>query len=511
MRNTLIIAMTLLLSNLCLGYSGGNGEPNNPYQIANVEDLLELGNDEPNYNKSFILTADINLAGLDFNNAIIARYPGNTFTGIFDGDCHTIRNMTIYNDIYSPDGIIIGLFGSVNTGEIKNLNLENVSITIKNSNADIGGLIGYNYIGTVNNCHSIGNISGECGDDYIHILIGGLIGTNEYSTITNCSSEGTVCIFSQTYAITTLPSAGGLVSSNKDSIITDSYSNCNVISDGNLIGIGGFVASNWGEVNSIISNCYSSGIVQVSNTNYYWNELHAGGFAGVNTYNIMKCFSTTPVIINGLKAYRTGGFVGGNSGNISDCYSTGDITISVSFNDIGYLGGFSGDNYGNINNCYSVGSVNNHSGTGYIGGLVGNVESGSVINSSYFLETSGPDNGNGTPLSDSEMKHQASFVGWDFVGESINGTEDTWCIFEDFTYPKLAWYWCEPNSPNDICPGGGNGKSPNYDDKGIVNFIDFAIFAAAWLTENPLVSLDKDIDVDIYDLKIFCDFWLEEI
>jgi len=34
--------------------------------------------------------------------------------------------------------------------------------------------------------------------------------------------------------------------------------------------------------------------------------------------------------------------------------------------------------------------------------------------------------------------------------------------------------------------------------------------AAEWLTENPLVSLETDTDVDIYDLKLFCNAWLEE-
>jgi hypothetical protein len=48
----------------------------------------------------------------------------------------------------------------------------------------------------------------------------------------------------------------------------------------------------------------------------------------------------------------------------------------------------------------------------------------------------------------------------------------------------------------------------DFDKNGIVNFLDFAIFANAWLTENPFISLDNDNDVDINDLKIFCDLWL---
>lgn len=40
-------------------YSGGSGEPNDPYQIATAEDLMLLGDSPEDYDKHFILTADI--------------------------------------------------------------------------------------------------------------------------------------------------------------------------------------------------------------------------------------------------------------------------------------------------------------------------------------------------------------------------------------------------------------------------------------------------------------------
>jgi len=42
-------------------YSGGTGEPNDPYQIATAEDLMLLGDSPEDYDKHFILTADIDL------------------------------------------------------------------------------------------------------------------------------------------------------------------------------------------------------------------------------------------------------------------------------------------------------------------------------------------------------------------------------------------------------------------------------------------------------------------
>jgi len=42
-------------------YSGGTGDPNDPYQIATVEDLMLLGDNPEDYDQHFILTADIDL------------------------------------------------------------------------------------------------------------------------------------------------------------------------------------------------------------------------------------------------------------------------------------------------------------------------------------------------------------------------------------------------------------------------------------------------------------------
>jgi alpha-tubulin suppressor-like RCC1 family protein len=53
-------------------------------------------------------------------------------------------------------------------------------------------------------------------------------------------------------------------------------------------------------------------------------------------------------------------------------------------------------------------------------------------------------------------------------------------------------------------------SSADFDRNGIVNFLDYAVLASAWLTDNPNISLDDDNDVDIYDLSLFCQDWLWE-
>jgi hypothetical protein len=56
-------------------YSGGTGQPNDPYRIATAEDLNDIGNYAEDWDKHFILINDVNLAeftGTQFN--IIGRW-----------------------------------------------------------------------------------------------------------------------------------------------------------------------------------------------------------------------------------------------------------------------------------------------------------------------------------------------------------------------------------------------------------------------------------------------------
>ncbi|MGA2172338.1 MAG: GLUG motif-containing protein [Sedimentisphaerales bacterium] len=376
----------------------------------------------------------------------------------------------------------LGLFGSIEGGSVKNLGIKNC--TVSGSSWYVGGLVGRNYSGTISNCYSTGMVSssGYVGGDYV----GGLVGENNGGSISNCYSMGTVS--------------------------GSSYSSYSCY-------VGGLVGFN--EYGSIISNCYSTGTVSGSQ--------FVGGLVGYGDYgNISGCYSTSTV----SGSSNVGGLVGENGGSISNCYSTGTVSGSQ------FVGGLVGYNYGNISNCYSTSDVN---GSSDVGGLVGENNGGS-ISSSYFLITSGPNNGSGTPLTDAQMKQQSSFVGWDFVGETTNGYEDFWRLCnEGLEYPKLAWQylpgdivcpdgvdisdlaelckqWLFEEIPADLAPLGGDGT---------VDFADFAIFADQWGTTNDINTLldfarqwlkvglphcSADINgdgrVDLKDLAALAGYWL---
>ncbi len=143
-------------------YSGGTGEPNDPYRIATPEDLNDIGNHKEDWDKHFVLVNDVILAeysGMNFK--IIGKYfgwndPNNKpFSGVFDGNEKAIWNFTWTYDSRNS----IGLFGHLGSGgQIKNLALQNVDVNAMNS-IYVGGLVGFND-GLTTKCYSTGSVSG---------------------------------------------------------------------------------------------------------------------------------------------------------------------------------------------------------------------------------------------------------------------------------------------------------------------------------------------------------------
>ncbi len=263
-------------------YSGGTGEPNDPYQIATAEDLIALGNEPNDYNDCFILTADIDLSGYEFDRAVVSpdtkisiSYNGIAFTGCFDGQGHVIRNLSIDGSSY------LGLFGYVGSEAVlSNLILESVDV---NGSDFVGGLVGYLCEGQVDSVVVDGRIDGSrcvgglvggsrggtlglcccnvsyvTGSSYIGGLVGGdglavrggggkgeLIGV-EGATVIVCSATGYVRGNSR---------VGGLIGNKEDGCIISSYSTAEVAGNNYVGGLVGILYES-----DIISN-YSSGWV----------------------------------------------------------------------------------------------------------------------------------------------------------------------------------------------------------------------------------------------------------
>ncbi len=216
-------------------YDDGDGSQGNPFQINTPAQMDEIGQHPEDWDKCFILTADIDLSGYTGTAFhIIGTDYDNPFTGVFDGNDHTISNFT-----YSSTGVsFIGLFGYVGSGEIKNLGLQNVNVD-GGTGWNVGGLVGLNEYGTVSNCYAAGTVSGVS-------WVGGLVGINHFGTVSNCYAAGNV--FGS-------GSVGGLVGYNNYGTVSKCYATGTVSGD---ILVGGLVGYRY---YGTVSNCYASGTV----------------------------------------------------------------------------------------------------------------------------------------------------------------------------------------------------------------------------------------------------------
>ncbi len=430
-------------------YGGGTGGPNDPYQIAMAEDLILLGDSPEDYNKHFILTADIdldpNLPGyMVFDRAIIApnvndansswQFEGTTFTGIVDGKGYKIRNLTIRSNTSE----YIGLFGYVDpSGLIQNLSLENVSIT---GSGRIGGLAGYSS-GAIINCYTTGSIFSENGSS----LLGGLVGINRGS-IRDCHAKTNIRGGDKSWRL------GGMVGSCSLGSIKDSHATGNVSSGDDSWCIGGLAGVNWyGE----ISNSYATGSVEGGNGSH-----SLGGLMGSIEYGkVTNCYAAGSVTIE--DSGRTlGGLVGTClTGIITGCYATGSVSGSWE------LGGLVGSLLigSKITNCYAVGRVSSSTNSANSGGLVGTIDREYIwVNGCFWdVETSSLSrSAAGIGLATAQMQDIETYqnAGWDFAGYRTDGISDIWRMSEGGGCPELTTF-SEGYQPH-ILAGAGTPEDP---------------------------------------------------
>lgn len=340
----------------------------------------------------------------------------NPFSANFDGAGYTISNLYIKN--YSN---FIALFSAV-SGNIKNLNLENVFVqgydrtasltarlldggNIENINAS-GEVNGYDYVGglvagsfsSISNANFSGVVRGS---SYVGGLIGGVSALSEDnpSIISDSSSSANVYAtgiegvggligVTDTYTeilnsfsvsnVTGYWTIGSLVGIAKG-IINNSYSSGTVTSLGGY-GVGGLVGYlEFGKIN----RSYSSSEVNANMDDFSFpiNTSYAGGLVGVSDGGeILESYASGNVSATGA---RVGALVGGSNSLIKDCYATGNIESKSGdvFSDdnirvSALVGGLA--HPGKIENSYSTGEV---SGKAFVGGLLGYSDNGDVINS----------------------------------------------------------------------------------------------------------------------------------
>ena len=322
-------------------FAGGTGTAEDPWQISTAEQLYRIHDD---LTAHYILIADIDLSAYENWTPIGAfqslsdapedaevPHPDYAFTGTFNGDGHTISNLTVSSD--APMGA--GLFGCAAGTEngaayIRNFTLKNVNVS---GFYLVGGAVGLQFMNCpVSDIHLVGEntLTGMQG-------IGGIVGTG-FDLISNCSATADIVVQGDDGACAGLIAGGTTMSSVKNCEVTGGK----ITAEGNATwGFGALCGAPWGAAE--ITDCKVSGtVITVSGEN---NRLVGGlvGFGG--TYDptapaqITGCTVEDVTIIVSETTDSVGGLIGAgkemmegsevmSSFKISDCIVSGSITGS---------------------------------------------------------------------------------------------------------------------------------------------------------------------------------------
>ena len=273
---------------------GGDGSSADPYQLTDVYGLQGMGSSGLLAN-SFVLANDIDASGTSGWNSGAGFDPIGTFSGVFDGQGHTISGLTIHRDAENS----VGLF-SLLSGTVSDIGLLGGDIE---GGGDSGALVGtVNASGVVTRSYSSAAVSGS--DNFI----GGLVGHN-YGSISLSFASGAVT--------STASSAGGFVGVNEGTV-SNSYATGAVTADNYA---GGFAGGNRGTLEHV----YSTGLVSGAGTKggltpynsgtitaAFWNTETSGTSSGYGT-------GLTTAQLQSLSTFADAGF------DIDDAGGTGAV------------------------------------------------------------------------------------------------------------------------------------------------------------------------------------------
>ncbi len=329
-------------------------------ELAGVAKLVNAG--KTFADKTVKLGADIDLSAYAWTPIGTSEHP---FSGAFDGDNKSIRNLTAESTYY------VGLFGLLDTSTVKNVLLDGVRISCTGcSGALAGDVRGENTFDNVD----VRNLDITASAYYVGGLVGRIYNTQmEVNTIANCDlmvGEGAVnSIRSPSYYI------GGLVGSCTSTTLSINNCTATSLSVLNTAGyVGGFIGYPKTSALSIV-DCALDGLIVTAPGEYGF----AGGVVGyvdqatANFENI----TVTDITIDAAGT-DAAGIMARNYGNkkvtFKNCHVGGNIQIKSA----GYTSGIASriEYYGNaIENCSVIGGEGTNStidggeNGGYVGGI----------------------------------------------------------------------------------------------------------------------------------------------
>ena len=305
----------------------------NYVSVSSAEELVKVaaeiaaGNEEIN---NIMLGGDIDLADLVLTRSAVASnwtpvgIEEKPFTGVFDGNGHTIKNLALVETEAKEGKAFIGFFGYAKNATIKNVTFENVYINIPCLDID----------------HSQGHIGA---------VAGSLEGT---STIENVTVKGDIKVEA---TVTANGASRVAVVAGGNSYGNVTMKNVHVIAkDGSYLKANNNVGALAGQLQgkSVFENCSSN--IDVTGTKFF-----AGGIIGLaaGDQTFTNCHTTGDITITAGRLgkahdhYRVGGIAGGwadgakNVCTLTNCSYTGELSgtnadgsVAETFDYAGYVG-----------------------------------------------------------------------------------------------------------------------------------------------------------------------------
>ena len=375
-------------------YEDGDGSEGNPYQIATPQQLALLAqqtNTGTGGDAHYILVNDIclNVENDFFDWPVIGKETSQNlpiyFTGVFDGNGHTIERMII-----RENHLDAGLFGHTRGAVIKNLHVTDASIQV---GSDVGIIVGQAYNTSIINCtvqnssishehNSTNYVGGIVGGYYptdnaldtVYIkdcvsevrflnperffIAGGIVGRcmtmsvdGGYAVIENCENRSDVRGSHHVGGI--MGDADNSHNGESLALIIKGCRNYGTISSTTFCG--GIVAHSWG-IQMI--GCLNMGEVVARDVN---SDVLVGGLAALLKESVMvECVNKGNVISESNFGTQIGGLVGYNDESvIANSYNLGTVVApnSTPANSTVAIGGIVGGSTGRIFNVYNAGAL----------------------------------------------------------------------------------------------------------------------------------------------------------
>ena len=331
-------------------FAGGTGTKADPYIISTAAELAYFGN---NYNNSFLyykITSDINLGGREWTYNTGKTFKGHLIGDKGDGAKPVISNYVI--NVPSNDNNY-GLLGKVNNGEISNIGVSDVVMTLVaniGSTLRAGVFIGQIENGTLVEGCSAENITINTGKETTQLCCGGLIGKalDLGTVVRNCSvKNGSINLNGE---INPNGNYGGLLGRMENACLVEecsvenfTYNSTQKLLGCNLSGMVGSMKGASATTRSVITRCSVKNLTynldgELSNkvamgSIVCWVE---GGYNDITRCKAtgLKVYMSGKLTATGGNDIRLGGMVAKleNGARVTDCLLYGENYIGAKKN-----------------------------------------------------------------------------------------------------------------------------------------------------------------------------------